>query len=58
MQPVTVSAAEYTGFELPIEAVRVIGGYEGVFVLEEVTVEFSGAEYVARDNNMRRDRLR
>lgn len=52
MQPVTVSAAEYTGFELPIEAVRVIGGYEGVFVLEEVTVEFRRINIIYEDNGV------
>ena len=52
MQPVTISAAEYTGFELPIEAVRVIGGYEGVFVLEEVTVEFRRINIIYEDNGV------
>lgn len=52
MQPVTISATEYTGFELPIEAVRVIGGYEGVFVLEEVTVEFRRINIIYEDNGV------
>jgi hypothetical protein len=52
MQPVTISAAEYTGFELPIEAIRVIGGYEGVFVLEEVTVEFRRINIIYEDNGV------
>ena len=40
MQPVEISAVEYTGFEVPIEAVRVVNGFEGVYILDEVTVEF------------------
>ncbi len=52
MQPVTISATEYTGYELPIEAVRVIDGYEGVFVLEEVTVEFRRINIIYEDNGV------
>ncbi|MBE6542020.1 MAG: hypothetical protein E7672_06190 [Ruminococcaceae bacterium] len=40
MQPVEISSVEYTGFEVPIEAVRVVSGFEGVYILDEVTVEF------------------
>lgn len=40
MQPVRISAVEYTGFEIPLAAVRVVGGYEGVYILDEVTLEF------------------
>lgn len=39
-QPVEISSVEYTGFEVPIAAVRVVNGFEGVYVLDEVTVEF------------------
>lgn len=52
MQPVTVSATEYTGYELPIEAVRVVSGFEGVFVLEEVTVEFRRINIIYEDNGV------
>jgi len=40
MQPVRIAIEEYAGFKLPIEAVRVIGGYEGVYIKDEVTIEF------------------
>lgn len=30
MQPVKISAVEYTGYEVPADAVRVVDGYEGV----------------------------
>lgn len=40
MQPVQISAVEYTGYEIPLSAVRVVGGYEGVYILDEVTLEF------------------
>lgn len=40
MQPVEISAVEYTGFEVPIAAVRVVNGFEGVYILDEVTIEF------------------
>jgi len=39
-QPVRITAAEYIGYEIPLEAVRVIDGYEGVYILDEVTIEF------------------
>ena len=40
MQPVIISAVEYTGFEIPVSALRLVGGFEGVYVLDEVTIEF------------------
>lgn len=40
MQPVEISTVEYTGYEVPIGALRVVDGYEGVYILDEVTVEF------------------
>ena len=40
MQPVKISAVEYTGYEIPSDAIRVVGGYEGVYILDEVTIEF------------------
>lgn len=40
MQPVKISSVEYTGYEIPSDAIRVVGGYEGVYVLDEVTIEF------------------
>ncbi len=40
MQPIKISASEYNGYEIPSEAVRVVDGFQGVYVLNEVTVEF------------------
>lgn len=40
MQPVSITTAEYEGFSIPISALRVQDGYEGVFVLDQVTVAF------------------
>ncbi len=40
MQPVQICATDYTGFEIPVTAIRMMDGQEGVFVLDEVTVEF------------------
>ncbi len=40
MQPVDIVTATYTGYEIPSSAVRVVSGYEGVYVKEEVTIEF------------------
>ncbi len=48
MQPVKISAVEYTGFEVPADAIRVVGGYEGVYILDEVTVEFRRVNIVYR----------
>ncbi len=40
VQPVQISATNYIGFEIPVTAIRMVDGYEGVYVLDEVTVEF------------------
>ena len=40
MQPVDIVTATYTGYEIPSSAVRVVGGYEGVYVKNQVTIEF------------------
>jgi len=39
-QPVQICATYYTGFEIPLTAIRMVDGMEGVFVLDEVTVDF------------------
>ena len=39
-QKVTVAQSAFTGFCIPTEAMRVHEGLEGVFVLDEVTVDF------------------
>lgn len=46
MQPVQVATAEYRGFSVPLSAVRMLDGYEGVYVLDEVTVVFRRIEIV------------
>ena len=40
MQPVEISARQYRGFEIPAAAVRVSNGYEGVYIMDEVTIRF------------------
>lgn len=40
MQPVQICATDYTGFEIPVSALRVEKGMEGVYVLDEVTIRF------------------
>lgn len=50
MQPVKISAVEYTGYEVPADAVRVVDGYEGVYILDEVTVEFRRVNIVYRND--------
>ena len=40
MQPVDIVTATYTGYEIPSSAVRVVGGFQGVYVKNEVTIEF------------------
>lgn len=52
MQPVLISAVEYTGYEIPLAAVRVVGGYEGVYILDEVTLEFRRINIVYENNGM------
>lgn len=46
MQPVQVVTAEYRGFSVPTSAVRILDGYEGVYVLDEVTVVFKRIQIV------------
>lgn len=46
MQPVQVATAEYRGFSVPTAAVRILDGYEGVYVLDEVTVVFKRIQIV------------
>lgn len=46
MQPVQVATAEYRGFQVPTSAVRILDGYEGVYVLDEVTVVFKRIQIV------------
>lgn len=40
MQPVDIVTSTYTGYEIPSSAVRVVGGFEGVYVKNQVTIEF------------------
>lgn len=40
MQPVQIHTAEYRGFEIPQSALRILDGWEGVYILDEVTVGF------------------
>lgn len=49
MQPVSVSVKDYTGFKIPVSAVRVVDGYEGVYVKNEVTIEFRRVNVIYED---------
>jgi len=40
LQPVDIVTATYTGYEIPASAVRVFGEFQGVYVKNEVTIEF------------------
>ena len=40
MQKVLISTEEYTGFELPLTALRVVDGMNGVYVQDGVTIRF------------------
>lgn len=40
MQRVQISTVEYSGFEIPKSAIRVVDGYEGVYVQDGVTIHF------------------
>lgn len=46
VQSVQIHTAEYRGFEIPQTALRILDGYEGVYVLDEVTVEFRRVQIV------------
>ncbi|MGN1346226.1 MAG: HlyD family efflux transporter periplasmic adaptor subunit [Eubacteriales bacterium] len=50
MQPVDIVTAEYTGYEIPSSAVRVVDGFEGVYVKNQVTIEFRRI-YILYDND-------
>ncbi len=50
MQPVQVAVAEYEGFSIPTSAVRMLDGYEGVYVLDEVTVIFRRIQIVYEED--------
>lgn len=46
MQPVQIFTAEYRGFSVPVSAVRMLEGYQGVYVLDEITVDFRRIQIV------------
>jgi len=51
MQPVEISTVEYTGYEVPIAALRVVDGYDGVYILDEVTVKFRQVHIIYRGDD-------
>lgn len=51
MQPVEISTVEYTGYQVPIGALRVVDGYEGVYILDEVTVAFRQVHTIYRGDD-------
>ena len=56
-QSVTVVTSETTGFKVPISAVRIVDGIEGVYIIDEIKVGFrridvideSGGFYLCRE---------
>jgi hypothetical protein len=46
MQPVQIGTVEYRGFRVPVSAVRILDGYEGVYILDQVTVQFRRIQIV------------
>lgn len=50
MQPVRISVKEYSGFKIPVSAVRVVGGCEGVYIKNEVTIEFRRINVIYEDD--------
>lgn len=50
-QPVKISSVEYKGYKLPAQALRVLDGYEGVYILDEVTVRFRRVNVIYRDES-------
>ena len=56
-QSVTVITAETTGFKVPVSAVRIVDGVEGVYIIDEIKVGFrridvideSGGFYLCRE---------
>ena len=46
MQPVQIGTVEYSGFRVPISAVRVIDECQGVYILDQVTVRFRRVQIV------------
>ena len=51
MQPVEISTVEYTGYEVPVTALRVVDAYEGVYTLNEITVEFKRVHVIYREDD-------
>lgn len=51
MQPVEISTVEYTGYKVPIGALRVVDGFEGVYILDEVTVQFRRIHVIYRGDD-------
>lgn len=52
VQPVEIVTAEYTGYEIPRSAVRVVGGFEGVYIKDEVTVAFRRIHIIYESDGM------
>lgn len=56
-QTVTIVTGETTGFKVPVSAVRIVDGVEGVYIIDEIKVEFrridvideSGGYYLCRE---------
>ncbi len=51
MQPVAISSVQYTGYEIPLSAVRVLHGYEGVYTAGESDLEFKRIHIIYRKDD-------
>lgn len=50
MQPIRISVQDYEGFKIPVTALRVVGGYEGVYIKDEVTIKFRRINVIYEDD--------
>lgn len=49
VQPVEITTEEYTGYRIPRSAIRIVGGFEGVYVKDEVTIGFRRINVIYED---------
>ena len=49
MQPIKVSTVSYSGYRIPKTALRVLDGYQGVYVRNKVDVEFKRVNIIYED---------
>jgi hypothetical protein len=52
MQPASIASVQYTGYEIPLSAVRVLHGYEGVYTAGESELEFKRIHIIYKKDDM------